>query len=357
MKVAIVGLPGSGKSTVFAAVTGTPVDPHAVPQLHRASVRVPDARLEYLAKLCRSKKVTEATIDFVDVPGGLGAPGSDGGHFDGFRRFLPDIRSCDALVVVVRDHHNPAVPGHRDRIDARADLVEIWDELIFADLDAVTTRLERLQKSLKKPTKNHEREQRELDLLIRCQAALESAQPLSTVLTADNEQRLMAGFAFLTQLPLIVIRNVDEDQIAESTQPLSEHAVEMLTLCATAEAEIAALDPQDRAAFFADLHIEAPARDRLIQSCYRALGLISFLTMAPAEVRAWPIAAGSTALQAAGKVHSDMARGFIRAETVSFDDLTAHGDFRGAKAAGKVRQEGKSYIVADGDVINIKFNV
>jgi len=354
MKVAIVGLPGAGKSSVFAAVTGTPVDPHAVPEVRRAVVRVPEPRLEFLARLCKPKKITEATVEYVDIPGG--SP-SDGGHSDSFRRCLPELRLCDALAVVVRDHDNPSVPAYRDRIDARADVVEIWDELLFADLDAVTTRIERLEKSLRKPTASHDQERHEIDLMNRFQAALESGEALSTVVTTDEERRQTASFAFVTPKPLIVIRNVSEDRINEPTESLSEHAGQTVTLCAAAEAEIAALDPDDREAFFADLRIEVPARDWLIQSCYQALGLISFFTLGPEEVRATPIRAGTTALEAAAKIHTDMARGFIRAETVAYDDLVAHGDIRGAKAAGKVRQEGKSYIVADGDVINFKFNV
>lgn len=356
MRVGIIGLPGSGKSTVFAAATGTPPDPATHAEVRRAVVKVPDKRLDYLSSICHPKKYTEATIEFVDVPGGAAGEGAGTAHM-GLRKHLPEIRQCDALAVVVRGHTDPAAPRYKDRVDPAAEMVEIWDELIFADLDSVTTRVERLEKSLKKPSKTHDQDKHELALLTRCQHALEAGEPLASVLHNEDERRQVSSFAFVTQKPLVVICNVGEDHIEQATPPLSEHARETIVLCATAEAEIAALDPADRAAFLEDLHIQTPARDRLVQACYRALGLISFLTMGPDEVRAWPVRGGSTAVEAAGKIHSDLARGFIRAETVAYHDLVAHGDLRGAKAAGKVRQEGKGYIVADGDVLNIKFNV
>jgi len=354
MKVAIVGLPLSGKSTVFDAVTGMAHDPAAMPDIRHGTVHVPDARLEYLTRLCNPKKVTEATIEFVDIPGGAA---TEAGARDGFRRALPEIRLCEALAVVVRDHDAPTVPMYRDRIDPAADLREIWDELIFGDLDSVTTRIERLERALKKPSKTRDHELRELEALRRCETALEGGEPVSGVLTADEDRRLLASFAFLTQRPMVVVRNVSEDHVAGPAAPLSEHAAQTIALCASAEAEIARLDPDDRAAFLEDLRIELPARDRLIQACYEVMGMVSFLTMGPDEVRAWTIRKGSTAVEAAGKIHSDLARGFIRAETVSYDDLVAHADLRGARAAGKVRQEGKTYVVADGDILNIKFNV
>lgn len=354
MKVAIVGLPLSGKSTVFDAVTGHPHDPAAMPAIRHGTVRVPDARLEYLTKLYNPKKVTEATIEFVDIPGGAA---TEAGAQDSFRRALPEIRLCDALAVVVRDHAEPSVPKYRDRIDPAADMREIWDELIFGDLDSVTTRIERIDKSLKKPTKTRDHDLRELEVLKRCESALEGGQPLSSVLAGDEDRRLLSSFAFLTQRPMVVVRNVSEDHIAGEAAPLSDHAAEIIALCASAEAEIAQLDPADRAAFLEDLRIEVPARDRLIQACYEVMGMISFLTMGPDEVRAWTIHKGCTAVEAAGKIHSDLARGFIRAETVAYDDMVTYADFRGAKAAGKVRQEGKTYVVADGDILNIKFNV
>ncbi len=350
MKAAIVGLPGSGKSTLFTAVTGKAIDPYAAPEPHAAVVHVPDPRLAFLAKLGNPKKVTEATVEFVDVPG---CALDDVKGQEDWRRLLPNVRQADLIVLVVRDFENPAVPAYRDRIDARADLDAVWDELIFADLDAVTTRIERIEAALKKPTKTHEAEKRELALLTRCREALESEEPLSSVITTDDERRQVSSFAFLTEKPLVAVRNVSDDRATNVEAWDGPHVKETVSLSASIEAEISQLDPEDRPTFLADLGLEEPASDRLIHACYRAADLISFMTMNAEEARAWTIPKGSTAVEAAAKVHTDLARGFIRAETVAYDDLVAHEDMKGAKAAGRVRKEGKSYVVQDGDVLQI----
>jgi GTP-binding protein YchF len=350
MKVAIVGLPKSGKSTVFAAVTGLSMDPFAPPQAHQGVVRVPDPRLNYLTGLYKPKKVTQATIEFTDIPG---CSLSDAHGRDAWKQLLPTVRQAEALVAVVRDFKNDAVPAYRDRIDAQSDFDEVWAELIFADLDSVTTRLDRIEKALKKPTGTQDAQKHEMALLHRCKEALESDAPLSTVLHAESDRAAVSSFSFLTQKPIICVRNVSDDATATATPVQAKHSAGSITLSASIEAEIAALDPADRAAFLADLGLQAPAKDRLVQTCYQAMGLISFLTMGEDEVRAWTITRGSTAVEAAGKIHSDLARGFVRAETVSYDELVTHKDLKGAKAAGKVRKEGKTYIVADGDILNI----
>lgn len=353
MKIAFIGLPKSGKSTVFSAVTGMVVDPYAPPEPVHGVVRVPDDRLTYLTELCNPKKVVEATIEFVDLPGcSLDDPK---GQAD-WKRLLPEVRQAELIVIVVRDFEAASVPAYRDRIDAKADFAVVWDELIFADLDAVTTRIERLDAALKKPTKTHELEKKERALLERCQVALEGGDPLSTVLSSDDDRRLVSSFAFLTEKPIVGVRNVSEDA-AGSVEPWeAPHAEATITLSGAIEAEIASLDPEDRAAFMADLGLDSPARDRLIRTCYAACGLISFLTMGADEVRAWTIPKGFTASEAAGRIHTDLSRGFIRAETVSYADLKAHTDMRGAKAAGRVRKEGKTYVVEDGDILNILAN-
>ena len=350
MKAAIIGLPKSGKSTVFTTVTGMAVDPYAPPEPRHAIVHVPDSRLAYLADLCHPKKIVEATIEFIDVPG---CSIDDSKGQEEWRRLLPMVRQADLLVVVVRDFDNASVPAYRDRIDPLADFAAVWDEIIFADLDTVTTRVERIEAALKKPTRTHDEEKHELALLTRCREALESEAPLSTVITTEDERRQVGGFGFLTEKPLVCIRNVADDQ-ANAAEALDlDHVAASLALAGSIEAEIALLEPEDRPAFLADLGLEAPARDRLIQTCYRACGMISFLTMGPEEAHAWTVRAGTTAVEAAAKVHTDFGRGFIRAETVAFEDLVAHKDMKGAKAAGKVRKEGKSYVVQDGDVLFI----
>jgi hypothetical protein len=256
----------------------------------------------------------------------------------------------------VRDFENPAVPAYRDRIHAQADFDEVWSELVFSDLETVANRIEKLEKSLKKPTASHEAEKHEMALLARCREALEAERPLASALQSEQDRQVLASFAFLTEKPILTVRNVSDDK-ASSAEPLrAAHAVDNIVLSASIEAEIAQLEPEDRVAFMAELGLTESARDRLIRTCYHALGLISFLTMGPEEVRAWTIKKGSTAQEAAGKIHTDLARGFIRAETVAFDDLVAHTDMKGVKAAGKLRKEGKSYVVQDGDVMLILAN-
>lgn len=350
MKAAFIGVPKSGKSTVFSAVTGSTFDPFAPVEPRQAVVHVPDPRLGRVAEVFQPKKVVEATIEFVDVPG---CALDDVNGQEQWRRLLPVVRQADLLVVVVRDFENASVPAYRDRVDAKADFDAVWEELIFADLDTVTTRIDRLEKTLKKPTKTHEAEKHEMALLTRCREALESEQPLSSVVTMDEERRAVSSFAFLTEKPLVGIRNVSDDQTGTQESWDIPHVKEVITLSASIEAEIAMLDPADRPAFLADLGLEALARDRLIQTCYRAGGLISFFTACSDEARAWTIRKGATAVEAAAKVHTDFARGFIRAETISYEDLVAYKDIKGVRAAGRMRKEGKTYVVADGDYLHI----
>lgn len=353
MRIAFVGPPQSGKSTLFRAVTGQAAAAHA-PGEQLAVVKVPDARLGRLAAIYKPRKVTEATIDCLDVPGFSHETAQQQADF---RKSLPGIRRCDALVAVVRAFDNPSVPTYRNRVDARADLEELLAELIFCDLEQVTTRVERLEKSLRKPTKTHEQEKRELELMHRCRAALENEQPITSAIQNDEERRTLASFAFLTELPLLVVVNVNEAQAAAEPPFVHPAARVTIALCADTEEQIAELPPDERQAFLEDLGVSEPARDRLIRACYEAVGLISFLTVGEDEVRAWSIPRGSDAVEAAGRIHTDIARGFIRAETVTYDDFTAAGDMKAAKAAGKVRLEGKTYAVQDGDIINFRFNV
>ncbi|UCD30219.1 MAG: redox-regulated ATPase YchF [Planctomycetota bacterium] len=353
MRIAFVGPLQSGKSTLFRAVTGQAASDQHLMGEHIAVVKVPDPRLEFLQRLFKTKKVVEATIECLDVPGFSHETAQSQSEF---RKSLPHIRQCDALVAVVRGFDNPTVPAYRNRVDARADLEELESELMFCDLESVTGRIEKLQKELKKP-KSHDEEKHQLELLQRCQNALENEQPLSKVIQSDEERKMVSSFAFLTELPLVVVINVNE---AEASAPVPfdyPHAHTTIALCADTEEQIAKLDPQDRQAFMEDLGVGESAHDRLIQACYGAVGLISFMTHNQEEVRAWSIKQGTEAVEAAGKIHTDMARGFIRAETVAYEDLEAAGDMKAAKAGAKVRLEGKHYIVEDGDVITFRFNV
>ena len=354
MRIAFVGPPQSGKSTLFRAVTGHVAGPHAVAGEQLAAVKVPDTRLDFLQQLYKPKKYTEATIDVLDVPGFSHETSAQQNEF---RKALPSIRQCDALVAVLRAFDSASVQPYRNRVDPKADLDELLAELLFCDLETVTTRVEKLEKALTKPTKTHDLEKRELELMRRLQSALEAEQPITTAIQNDDERKALASFAFLTEMPLIVVINVNESQAAAPSPFNYEHARANIALCADTEEQIAQLEPADRQAFLDDLGVKEPARERLIHGCYDAVGLVSFLTCGEDEVRAWSIHKGSDAVVAAGKIHTDIARGFIRAETVSFDDLKAAGDMKSAKGAGKVRLEGKHYIVQDGDIINFRFNI
>lgn len=353
MRIAFIGPLQSGKSTLFRAVTGQHASAHHVGE-QLAVVKVPDNRLDWLAEQYKPKKYTEATIECLDVPGFSHETSTGQAEF---RKSLPSVRKCDALVAVVRAFDNPAAPPYRNRVDARADLDELVAELMFNDLEAVTTRIDRLEKGLKKPTKTHEQEKKELELMQRLQAALEAEKPIATAIHGDEERKLLAGFQFLTELPLIAVINVSEADAAKSPPFEYPLAKATISLCAETEEQIAQLEPADRKTFLEDLGVSESARDRLIRTCYNTVGLISFLTAGEDEVRAWPIHKGSTAVEAAGKIHTDLARGFIRAETVGWNDLVTAGDMKAAKAAGKTRLEGKTYVVQDGDVINIRFSI
>lgn len=354
MRFAFIGPPQSGKSTLFSAITGQALDASLAMQERLASVTVPDSRLDYLAELYKPKKYTPAHLEFLDVPG---ASLADSHGIAEFRKLMQTVRKCDGIVMVVRAFDSPAVVPYRDRVDAKADLAELHSELIFADLEQVMSRVEKLEKSTLKPTKTRDQELRELALMKRVQEALEKEAPVSNAMQNDEERKLVTSFGFLTLKPVVVVVNVGEDQVAAAPPFTHEHARATIAMSAEIEAEIAQLEPKDRAVFLDSLGLKEPAQARLIRTCYEAVGLISFLTCGPDEVRAWTILKDTPAVDAAGKIHSDIQRGFIRAETVAFEDLKNNTDMRGAKAANKVRLEAKHYVVQDGDIINFRFNV
>jgi GTP-binding protein YchF len=354
MRLGLIGPPQSGKTTVFSAITGRVVDPAAAVQEQMAAVPMPDPRLEWVAQEQRPKRVTPASLEFVDVPGFSLATAHGRAEF---LRHVPSLRQCDGLVAVVRGFADPSVPAYRDRIDPAADLKELHEELLFADLEQVTNRLDRLDKQVRKPTGRRDADKHEMELLRRCQEALEQEQPLLAVSQSEEEAKLLRSFAFLTEKPLVAVLNVSEQEAANP--PALEVAAgrTSVSLCAKLEAEIAQLAEADRGAFLSELGISEPAGPRLTRACYEGLGLISFFTCNEQEARAWSVPRGIKALEAAGKIHTDIARGFIRAEVVAFEDLRAADGFKQAKAIGKIRLEGKEYEVQDGDVILFRFNV
>lgn len=353
MRVAIVGLPFSGKSTLFAAISGIPRSHLKLAEETLASVKVPEPRLDWLERMYRPKKRTEATMDFLDLPAGTEGESEHAG----LTRHLPSLRQSDGLLVVLRAFEATSVPTPPGGIDPHRDLRSLHEEMLLADLVICDNRIQKLEKAVEKPGSQREVQKQELALLHRCREALERERPLRDVIQPGDEERLVRSFGFLTQKPMVVALNVGEQQISRPPRLAAEHAAAVVTVCAELEAELIQMDPADRPEFMQGFGILALARDRIIRACFDALGLISFLTAGEEEVRAWAVPRQTTALEAAGKIHTDIARGFIKAEAVRYEDLVAAGSMRQAKALGKVRLEPKNYIVQDGDVILFKFNV
>jgi len=356
MKVALLGLLQSGKSTIFAGLSGKPIPPVGSTSIEEAIVLVPDERLTWLTEYYKPKKTTYATVDCLDVPGFNFA---DEHGRAAARRYITKIRTVDMFVLVIRAFENPAVPPYREAIDPVRDLAELQTELLLADLELVTTRIGRLEKQIHKLTPTQAHDKAELELQKKLQEAIESEKPISSVIENDEQLEMIKSLGFLTLKPIVVAVNVGENRLNEKFN-FSEHldtSIGVITICAKLEYELSQLDDKSRAEFMADLGITESEASRFVHSCYSALDLISFLTVVSDELRAWPIRKGTIALDAAGKVHTDIKRGFIRAETFSFDDLKEFGDEKAVKAAGKIRLEGKEYVVKDGDIINFRFNV
>ncbi len=356
MKVALLGLLQSGKSTIFASLSGKPIPPIGSTSIEEAIVHVPDERLNWLTQHYHPKKTTHATLDCLDLPGFSFA---DEHGRAAARRLINQIRTVDMLVLVVRAFENPAVPPYRNSVNPARDLAELQTELLLADLELVTTRVERLEKQVHKPTKTQAHDKAELALQKKLQETIERDMPISSAIETDAEREMIKSLGFLTLKPMAVAINVGEEQLDKKFNftDVIDSAVPVITICAKLEHELTQLDAESRKEFMADLGLTLSATAKFVKTCYCALGLISFITVVSDELRAWPIKQGTAALDAAGKVHSDIKRGFIRAETFSFDDLKEHGDEKALKAVGKIRLEGKDYIVQDGDIINFRFNV
>lgn len=356
MKVSLLGLLQSGKSTILASLSGKDIPPPGSTNIEEAIVPVPDERLDWLTDFYKPKKTTRAAIDCLDLPGFNFL--DDHGR-SAARRLINHIRTVDMLVLVVRAFEDPSVPPYRNTIDPVRDLAELQTELLLADLELVATRIERLEKQLKKPVKTQPHDEAELALQKKLQQTIEAEKPISSAVETDADLELIKSLGFLTLKPMAVAVNVGEDQLDKKFDftDLLGGSIPVTTLCAKLEYELSQLDPDSRQDFMADLGITESAADNFARSCYSAMGLISFLTVVSDELRAWPIRQGTSALDAAGKVHTDIKRGFIKAETFAFEDLKDLGDEKALKAAGKIRLEGKEYVVRDGDIINFRFNV
>ncbi len=356
MRVVLAGPMQSGKSSLFEAVAragGSHVDLSRGDQPHLAVVKVPDTRLDWLVEQYKPRKTTHAELEFLDLPG---FDLADEAGRTRAKAHWPAMRQSDMLVWVLRAFNDDTVAAYRGRIDPSADARELLGEALFADLDQVANRIAKLETAVRKPTARQKDQLRELDLMKRLAAALEEETPVAKVVSSEAEAKMLGGFAFLTHKPMLAVRNCSE-QDAAGEAPDTLESLPCMQLSARIEAELSRMPPQDRLEFMADLGLAQGACDRLVRACFQRINLICFFTVGPDECRAWQIPAGTDAVTAASAVHSDIARGFIRAETVHYDDLRAAGDEKAAKAAGKVRLEGKEYKVRDGDVIYFRFNV
>jgi len=346
MKIGLVGFAGSGKTTVFNTLTGLSVPTGYGGSVHLGTVKVPDERIDRLSAIFKPKKTTFAEIVFSDIPGEHGS-----GHKSLSRKALEPIRTQDVLCLVLRAVPNPAVAG---AVDPAGDLEAFHAECVLADLEIVERKLEKAKKDKTDPLVTAAFEM--------MKQTLDAEQPIRSLPETTLHRELLTGYSFLTDKPLLVVLNRSEDEAAEPMpEPLARRLSELhaagLVLSASVEAEIAQLDADDQAAFLADLGLTESARARFVRTAYRMLDLISFFTVGEDEVRAWPIRRGTHARGAAGKIHSDLERGFIRAEVMAYDDFIVHGSEHAVKEAGKFKLEGKDYVVADGDIMNIRFNV
>jgi GTP-binding protein YchF len=358
MKAGILGLSLVGKSTLFQLLTGTAAAaPGARVEPRVGVARVPDPRVDRLAAIYRPKKRTWATVEYVDVPGV--ARGEGGTLVD-----LPALRGTDALVHVVRAFESDTVPHPEGSVDPLRDAKTLELEFILADLAAVERRLERLEANIRKA--NRPEDVAERAVFRRMKQGLEAETPLRELGLSEEERRRLRGYGLLSEKPLLIVANLGEDGIRDAGGFLERTGlaafarnprVALVAVSAPIEAEMTELSTDDAKAFRQDLGLAEPGLDRVIRTSYELLGLISFLTTGEDECRAWTIARGTRAQQAAGAVHSDIERGFIRAEVVAFDDLVAAGSWAACRERGSLRLEGKEYEVKDGDVINFRFAV
>lgn len=363
MKLGVVGLPNVGKSTLFNAITQAGAEianyPFCTIEPNVGVVAVPDERLDKLAALYDSKKITPTYLRFVDIAGLV----KGASHGEGLgNKFLSHIREVDAIVHVVRCFVDSNITHVSDKIDPVSDMETINLELIFADIETINAKMGRAQSMAKTGDKKYKIE---LELLEKILAHLESGKPVRTMEFDEEEQKFVDELFLLTDKPVIYAANIAESDLGKPENDLvkaveakaAEENAEVLVICAKVEEELSQLDPEEKAMFLESYGITESGLNRLVKKCYKLLHLISFLTAGEKETRAWTITEGTKAPQAAGKIHTDFEKGFIRAEIVPYETMLEYGSYNQAKEHGKVRSEGKDYVMKDGDVVLFRFNV
>ena len=362
LRLGLIGLPQSGKTTVFNALSGSKAvvgDYSTAKSANIAVVKVPDKRIDRLVEIFQPKKITLAEIEYVDIAGFTKGSSSDRKKE---AAYVHSLRQTDSLLHIVRCFENDNVPRPDGSIDPKRDIYDVDTELILSDLGLVETRLEKMEHTQKVTKKDFDEIQ--FNVLQKCRQALENEKPLRTLDLNEDEKKSIGGFRFLSQKPMLYILNLDENQYREWQKWESDFAYLLETsqsllshICATLQMDIADFDEGERDDFMKELGIDEMASDIIIKKSFELLGLIAFLTGGSPEVHSWPIRRGTNAQEAAGTIHTDLQKGFIKAEVVSFEDLDRLGSWAKARDEGKLRLQGKDYVVQDGDVMLFRFNV
>ncbi len=349
MKIGIIGLAAAGKTTLFNALTGGAASTggYGAVRVNIGAAHVADARVDALSAVFSPKKTTYAAVNFVDA--GVG----DGGAAKNAEAIPQALEGADALLVVVRAFEDAGVPHPKESIDPARDLADVRIDLLLRDLSVVERRRERLEKLVR--VKKDPAEAAEFALLTKIQETLEEGRPVRALKLGEEEMRIIKGFGFLSAKPLLVVVNVGEEQLGDAFGELDGETP--VALAARLEEELAQLPGEEQAEFLADYDLKSSALDRVVQASFALLNLRCFFTVSGDEVRAWPVRAGAIALHAAGTIHTDLERGFIRAEVVSYTDFMAAGSLSAARDRGTLRLEGKDYVVKDGDIFHVRFNV